>query len=199
DQAAGIKAVSEITGVGATDVATIATLNAQHGPALQAAQAVDPTTQATLVLDKTNTAALQKAVQEITSKLGISAADAEARLQDLTTIPVAQLLLLQSSGNKVVGAQNALLALAKVPAADTAFLQKYASLNEPKVQQILTDVQKAAKDSPKQWQHYFWIAVGGEVVFIPLIFLLVGYWSPKRAREAEREHEAMVERELAKL
>jgi ACS family D-galactonate transporter-like MFS transporter len=37
------------------------------------------------------------------------------------------------------------------------------------------------------------------VVFIPLIFLLVGYWSPRRARQAEEEHEAMVERELAQL
>ena len=64
---------------------------------------------------------------------------------------------------------------------------------------MLKDASKAAEASPKQWRNYFWIAVGGEVVFIPLIFLLAGFWSPKRAREHEREHEAMVEAELAKL
>lgn len=212
DLQAGVKALSEITGVPATDVATIAQLNVAHGPALQAAQAVDPTTQATLVLDKTNAAALQKAVQEITSKLGISAADAEARLRELVTIPVPQLLLLQQSGAKVVAAQNALKEVRAIPPATLALLQT----DGPKVQQaqaqlvalgqipaadakILQDAQKAAKDSPKQWQTYFWIAVGGEIVFIPLIFMLVGYWSPKKAREAEEEHEEMVQRELAKL
>jgi hypothetical protein len=64
---------------------------------------------------------------------------------------------------------------------------------------ILQDASQAAKDSPKQWRNYFWIAVGGEVVFIPMIFLLVGVWSPKRARKLEEEHEAMVQAELAKL
>jgi MFS family permease len=206
DPAAGIKAVSEISGVPAGDVARIATLNAQHGPALAAARVIDTTTITTLLTDKTNTAALQKAVGEITSKLGITAADAQVRLQDLATIPVQQLLLLQSSGQKVLDAQAALVALGKVPAADIAFLTKYAALADPKVQADLKylqanakDVLQAAKDSPKQWQHYFWIAVGGEIVFIPLIFLLAGFWSPRRAREEEQAHEAMVERELAKL
>jgi hypothetical protein len=138
-------------------------------------------------------------VQEITSNLGVSAADAQARLQDLATVPVRDLVLLQQSGQKVVDAQGALVALGKVPAQDTAFLTKYASLSEPKVQKILEDVSAAAEKSPKQWRNYFWIAVAGEIVFIPLIFLLAGYWSPRRARRAEQEHEAMVERELARL
>jgi MFS family permease len=199
DAAAGVKAVSEVSGVAPADVAKIAQLNAQHGPALEAAQAVDQQTIATLLTDKTNTAALQKAVQEITAKLGISATEAQQRLQDLATVPTPDLLLLQQSGTKVIQAQAALQQLAKVPPADTAFLTRYGSLAEPKVQAILQKVSKAAEDSPKQWRNYFWIAVGGEVVFIPLIFLLVGYWSPKRAREAEGAHEEMVERELAAL
>jgi MFS family permease len=182
--AAGAKAVSEISGVSVGNVTTIATLNAQHGPALLAAQAIDKQTIATLLTDKTNTAALAKAVQEITSKLGISATEAQVRLQDLATIPVPQLLLLQQDGAKVLDAQNALEKLATIPAADL---------------KTLKDAQHAASKSPKQWRTYFWIAVGGEVVFIPLIFLLAGFWSPARARQAEREHEEMVERELAKL
>ena len=36
-------------------------------------------------------------------------------------------------------------------------------------------------------------------MFIPLIFLMAGFWSPRRARQAEEEHEALVEAELAKL
>ena len=199
DQAAGIKAVSEISGVPAGDVAKIATLNAQHAPAIQAAQAIDQNTITTLLTDKTNQAALQTAVQEITSKLGVSAAEAQTRLQDLASLPASDLLVLQQNGQKVVDAQNALVALGKVPAPDTAFLTKYASLSEPKVQKILKDVSAAAEKSPQQWRNYFWIAVGGEIVFIPLIFLMAGFWSPRRARDAEQAHEAMVERELARL
>jgi hypothetical protein len=165
-------------------VTTVATLNATHANAIAAAKAIDTATITTLLTDKTNTAALQKAVGEIVSKLGITPADAQARLQDLAAIPVTQLLVLQSSGQKVVDAQAALVALGKVPPADIATLK---------------EAQKAASDSPKQWQHYFWIAVGGEIVFIPLIFLLAGFWSPRKAREEEQAHEAMVERELATL
>jgi ACS family D-galactonate transporter-like MFS transporter len=184
DQAAGIKAISEITHVSVPDVTTIATLNAQHGPALQAAQVVDRATITALLTNPTNTAALQKAVQEITSKLGISAAEAQSRLQELSTIPVTQLLLLQKSGTKVVQAEDALKKLGAVPASALATLK---------------DAKHAADKSPKQWQHYFWIAVGGEIVFIPLIFLLAGYWSPTTARQKEREHEEMVRQELATL
>ena len=184
DPATGAKAVSEVSGVPVADVAKIAALNAQHAKAIAAAQVIDRATITTLLLDKTNTAALGKAVQEITSKLGISPADAQARLQDLASVPIDQLLLLQKSGPKVVAAQAKLVALGKVPASDLA---------------VLKDASKAAEASPRQWRNYFWIAVGGEVVFIPLIFLLVGFWSPKKAREHEREHEAMVEAELAKL
>jgi MFS family permease len=61
------------------------------------------------------------------------------------------------------------------------------------------EVAKAAADSPKQWQRYFFIGVGGEVVFIPLILLMAGYWDPRTARRAEAEHEARIARELAAL
>jgi ACS family D-galactonate transporter-like MFS transporter len=36
-------------------------------------------------------------------------------------------------------------------------------------------------------------------VFIPFVFLLTGGWSPRKAREAAREHERLVERELSRL
>jgi MFS family permease len=182
--AAGIAAVSEITGLPAADVTTVATLNATQAPAIEAAQAIDSATITTLLTDKTNAAALATAVGEITSKLGISVPEATQRLQSLATIPADQLLLLQTDGPKIVAAEASLKSLAAIPAADTVLLNK---------------VQKAATDSPKQWRNYYWIAVGGEVVFIPLIFLLTGSWSPKEARRREEEHEAMVAAELVKL
>jgi MFS family permease len=206
DLATGIKAISEVTGVSVADVTKIATLNAQHGPALKAVQTVDQTTLATLLTDKTNTAALQKAVGEMVQKAGLTQAQAVADLQEVSAIPVPDLLVLNTSGQKVLDAQASLVALGKVPAADLGFLTKYQALANPAVVADLTYLQKnapavvkAAKDSPKQWQHYFYIAIGGEIVFIPLIFLLAGFWSPAKARRAEEEHEAMVDAELAKL
>ncbi|MDP9093429.1 MAG: MFS transporter [Actinomycetota bacterium] len=207
DQAAQVKALSEISGLPAADVGTVATLFAQHAPALAAGQAVDPTTQVALLTNPTDQVAAAKAVQEVVAKLGITPAEALARLQDLRSIPVAQLLLVQQDGTKVQDAVAQLTALAKVPAADLLFLKQYGTaLQDPKVQASLKylqanagAVQKAAKDSPKQWQKYFWIAVGGEIVFIPLIFVMAGFWDPRKARKQELEHEQWVAAELAKL
>jgi MFS transporter, ACS family, D-galactonate transporter len=52
---------------------------------------------------------------------------------------------------------------------------------------------------PGQWQRYFWIAVGGQVLFIPLIFLMAGLWDPRKARQQALDHEAKVTAELATL
>jgi MFS family permease len=99
---------------------------------------------------------------------------------------------LQSAGlaNTPTDAINRLLQLSKspVPPDDLAFLQA----NGAKVKQ-------AQKDNPKQWQRYWWITFAGQVLFIPFVFLLVGRWSPKKAREDELEHERLVQSELARL
>jgi MFS family permease len=81
-----------------------------------------------------------------------------------------------------------LAAVAKVPKEDLAFL----SANAAKVQQ-------AQKDNPGQWQTWWWICFAGQLCLIPAAFLLTGRWSPRRARQDEAEHEAMVQRELAAL
>ena len=62
-----------------------------------------------------------------------------------------------------------------------------------------TDVVNAAAAAPGQWKNWWWVCVGGQVVFIPLIFLMAGRWSPRRAREDAEEHELLVQRELAAL
>ena len=122
-------------------------------------------------------------------------------------MPPADLSFLAANAAGVQQAAAQLTALGKVPTADLQFLQKYGpGLQDPKVVSTLTylqaeapGVQKAAAASPKQWQKYFWIAVGGEVVFIPLIFVMAGFWSPAAARRKEREHQAWLDAELAKL
>ena len=62
-----------------------------------------------------------------------------------------------------------------------------------------TEVANAAKATPSQWQHWWWVCVGGEVAFIPFIFLMVGRWSPRRARRDTEEHERKIEEELTKI
>lgn len=198
DVTTGIKAISEITKVPVADVVTIATLNEQYGPQLQNAKKISLNTIGGLLQNKNDRALQAKAVQEMVAA-GVSPADAQQTLQTLAVIPPAQLQLVAASGQNVLDARSALEKLGAVPAADLAFLQKYAALAEPKVQKILTEVAHAAEASPKEWQRYFWIAVGGEIVFIPLIFLLAGPWSPKRAKREAEEHEAMVQQELEKL
>jgi MFS family permease len=81
-----------------------------------------------------------------------------------------------------------LTAVAKVPKEDIAFLSANAA-----------DVQQAQKDNPGQWQTWWWICFAGQLCLIPAAFLLTGRWSPRKAREDEAEHEALVQRELAAL
>ena len=58
---------------------------------------------------------------------------------------------------------------------------------------------KGVKQSPNQWQHWFWVDLAGLVVFIPTIWLTRGRWSPRRARQDERDHQQAVTEELARL
>jgi hypothetical protein len=81
-----------------------------------------------------------------------------------------------------------LTALSKVPPAAIAFLQEHG-----------TAVQNAAKAAPGQWKTWWWVCVGGEVLFLPFIFLMTGRWSPRKAKQDADEHEAKVAAELAAL
>lgn len=60
-------------------------------------------------------------------------------------------------------------------------------------------VAKAAEDSPDQWRTYFLIGAAGQVVFIPLVFLMAGFWDPRKAKQAELDHEAFVAAEMARM
>ncbi len=60
-------------------------------------------------------------------------------------------------------------------------------------------VASAAARSPKQWRTFFLIGAGGELVFIPLILLMAGFWDPRKARRAEEDHDRWLTAELDKL
>lgn len=68
-----------------------------------------------------------------------------------------------------------------------------------KHQAQLTTLQNNVNKSPKQWQNWFWVCVGGMVLFIPTIWLTKGRWSPRRAKEDEDTHAREVADELRKL
>jgi hypothetical protein len=80
------------------------------------------------------------------------------------------------------------------------------SLSKPATQAALTylqqhgaQVQTAAAAEPGQWKNWYWVCVGGMVVFLPFIFIMTGRWSPRKAKQDADEHEAKVAAELAAL
>jgi MFS family permease len=79
-------------------------------------------------------------------------------------------------------------ATATVPKADLAYLSAHG-----------TAVTTASAAAPGQWKNWWWVCVGGEVVFLPFILVMVGRWSPRKARQDAEEHERRVQEELAAL
>ncbi len=101
---------------------------------------------------------------------------------------------------KAVGPAN-FAQLVKYKPQLTTLVQPYtAQLNYLSAHQAqLNTLQEGINKSAKQWQHWFWIDFAGMVVFIPLIFLTKGRWSPSKARADRAAHEQSVNEELARL
>jgi MFS family permease len=124
----------------------------------------------------------------------ISAID-PATLATLTAQPTDQAAdakavgeIVQTLHLDVATATTRLVAVGSVPKADLAYLQTHA-----------TEVTQASQQAPNQWQSWWWVCVGGEAVFIPLIFVMSGRWSPRRAQADLAEHERETARELEEL
>ena len=62
-----------------------------------------------------------------------------------------------------------------------------------------SSVTTAAANAPGQWKTWWWVCVGGMVVFLPFILVMTGRWSPRKAKQDADEHEAKVQAELAAL
>jgi len=63
----------------------------------------------------------------------------------------------------------------------------------------LTSVEAASAATAHQWQHWYWVCVGGELVFLPMVLVMAGRWRPKKARQDADEHERRVREELERL
>jgi MFS family permease len=113
--------------------------------------------------------------------LGKNPADAEAGTKAVAEI-------MQAQNVDQATALQRLKAAGAVPKEDLAFLQAHAA-----------EVQQAAAATPGQWQNWWWVCVGGEVVFLPWIFVMVGRWRPRQAAADLAEHQARVDEELEQL
>ena len=203
DTNAELKALGEISGASAALVLQGAGIYLQSPGPVATIGAVDPATQRALVANPADAAALSKAASEVAAATHVTAAAAQAQVQALVALPPQNLTFMVTTGAPVISAINQLVALSAMPASATDYLTTYGTpLQDPKVQstlELLQKVQTAQQRSQNEWQHYFWIAVAGEIVFIPLMFLMAGFWDPRKARREEEEHEAMIAAELAKL
>jgi MFS family permease len=56
----------------------------------------------------------------------------------------------------------------------------------------------AQKESPNQWKRWWWVCLGGQVVFGLLVFTMKGRWSPRAAKRDLEDHERKVAAELAR-
>lgn len=83
--------------------------------------------------------------------------------------------------------------------AEYQHVQQSGGTPSPALQAQLHQIQQAAAASPGQWQAWYWICVGGVVVFLALIFAMHGRWSPRAAREDQRRHDELVAEQLAAL
>jgi ACS family D-galactonate transporter-like MFS transporter len=198
DTNAQFTAVSEIAGNGitATDVSRANGLNAKFPNELATAQAIDPQTSAALAANASDTAAITKATSEVAAKFNISSGDALTKLLALSAVPKDDLKFLstippgttQNLGTQINAAAADLQFVQKLPPAEAALVAKYA-----------VEVRQAQVDAPKQWQKWWWVCFAGQVLFLPLVFLLRGRWSPKKAKQDFELHEELVRSEMAKL
>ncbi|HEX7355040.1 MAG TPA: MFS transporter [Mycobacteriales bacterium] len=192
---AGTTTVGSVSTAVAGHAALVAKIQAEgatYKDQLTTAAAVDPQTLATLSTNPADSAAIGTALREIAQKRGVSPAQALDDLVALSKVPKAVTTLFSTTAPKALGAANfaALVASPQNPQLATALA--YLAANG-------TEVSKAAADTAAQWRNYFWVAIGGEIVFLPLVFLMAGYWDPRTAKRAAEEHEARIAEEMAAL
>jgi len=57
----------------------------------------------------------------------------------------------------------------------------------------------AQNASPNEWKRWWWVCLGGQVVFGLLVFTMRGRWSPKAAKRDLDEHDRKIAAELARV
>jgi MFS family permease len=81
-----------------------------------------------------------------------------------------------------------LIAASRIPAADRKFLSTHGR-----------EVLAARAAAPKEWQRWWYVCVGGELLFLPTIFLLVGRWRRSSAIRDAEAHDRIVTEEFEEL
>ncbi|WP_285568088.1 MFS transporter [Streptomyces sp. RTGN2] len=61
------------------------------------------------------------------------------------------------------------------------------------------EVQRASADNPGKWQTWWWVCLGGQVLFLPFVFVMSGRWRPRDARRDLQLHEEAVARQFAEM
>ena len=56
---------------------------------------------------------------------------------------------------------------------------------------------RANAQNPEQWQRWFLVTAGGQLLFIPLVFAMTGPWTPAAGRRRDREQEDALHRGAA--
>ncbi len=159
-------------------VAKLTQIQARDGDLLKALQANPGIATALAKAQASGQTPTPSELAQIKSAIG---PDAFSQLTQPTT--PADLTYVSSTAPTALGAENFAALSNPTPELTTALGTLQA--NGPAVAD-------AAADSPKQWRTYFFIGVAGEIVFIPLILLMAGFWDPRAAKRAEEEHEARV-------
>jgi MFS family permease len=140
----------------------------------------------------TNTALSAQAEQAVGPAVFAKIVANQATITNLLSNYGTQLAALRAvpaSAKALVEANAAnLKALNTVPSSVRSYVQAHGAA-----------VARDAAKTPAQWQHLWWVCFGAMIFFLLTIPLMRGRWSPKKARQDEAEHEAMVQAELAKL
>ena len=96
---------------------------------------------------------------------------------------------------------NTVTPLIEAPPYLAAYHQALASHTAPSPGLLahLAAIQQAAAATPGQWRTWYWVCIGGVALFVAMIFVMRGRWSPAAARADEEAHDALVAQELAAL
>ncbi len=113
--------------------------------------------------------------------LGANPADTAAQAKAVGEIATAFHITPTAATARLVG-------LAAIPKTDQVFLAEHG-----------TDVANATAAAPGQWKDWWWVCVGGMVLFLPFILVMTGRWSPRKAREDAEAHDRLIQQELAAL
>ncbi|HET7522598.1 MAG TPA: hypothetical protein VFJ79_00480, partial [Acidimicrobiales bacterium] len=100
---------------------------------------------------------------------------------EAAAIPAALGEIQQSLHVSQADAVSRLLAL-KAAAPKLAYLQKHAPA-----------VQAALKANPREWQHWWLVTAAGQLIFLPLVFVMIGPWTPAAGRKRDEEQERLLE------